>query len=218
MNKLVLVAVSVFGLSLSSCYKDKSKAPLIQESSCDPATVYYQNTIKPILASSCAKAGCHDADTKQSGYDFSTYESAFDASREELMEVLTTSDPEKRMPPAYDTPLAEEKIAQINTWISQGAKNNECSSGSCSTDGVTYSGTIASIISANCASCHSGSTPSGGVSLDSYSGVKVQADNGKLYNAVAQNGQASPMPKGYKLSNCDISKIKAWVDGGAVNN
>jgi hypothetical protein len=45
------------------------------------------------------------------------------------------------------------------------------------------------------------------------------AQNGKLYGAVNHSPGYSPMPKGgTKLSACNISKIKAWIDGGSLNN
>lgn len=84
----------------------------------------------------------------------------------------------------------------------------------CDTTNVTYSGTIAPILSNNCNSCHSGGTPSGGVRTDTYEGVSVIAASGRLYGATNEG----TMPPSGKMDDCTIGKIKAWVDAGAPNN
>ena len=90
----------------------------------------------------------------------------------------------------------------------------------CPTNNVTYSATISGIINTNCLGCHGyGSPPSGGFSLNSYSGVKAKVDDGRLFGAVSHMQGYVPMPDGAaKLSQCDINKIKAWIDAGAPNN
>jgi hypothetical protein len=93
-------------------------------------------------------------------------------------------------------------------------------SGPCSTADVTYSNTVLPALQSNgCIGCHTGSAPSGNISLDSYANVKAQALNGKLYGSINFMAGYSAMPKGgSKMNNCTISKIKAWVDAGALNN
>lgn len=92
--------------------------------------------------------------------------------------------------------------------------------GSCDTTGVTYLATVAPLLqSSGCTSCHSGAAPSGNISLQTYASVRTVAVNGKLYGAINHVAGFSPMPKGgAKMSSCNISKIKAWVDAGSVNN
>ena len=88
----------------------------------------------------------------------------------------------------------------------------------CDTTNVTYSQTIAPIMSTNCNVCHSVVLHSGGVVTENYDGLKIVADNGKLIPAVEQTG-FFPMPKGgNKLPACDLSKINIWVRDGALNN
>ncbi len=94
---------------------------------------------------------------------------------------------------------------------------------SCNTDpsNVQYASAITGILSRNgCYGCHSGSGTLGGrIVLDNYAGVKIVADNGKLVGSINHAPGFSPMPKGSaKISNCDISKIQAWVAAGAPNN
>ena len=94
--------------------------------------------------------------------------------------------------------------------------------GNCDTSNVTYSTTVSGIMTANCNVCHSTSSANangGGIQLDSYTKLKVYVDNGKLMGSINHAGGYSPMPKNAtKLSNCDISKIQAWVNAGAPNN
>ncbi|MFZ4399789.1 MAG: c-type cytochrome [Bacteroidales bacterium] len=86
----------------------------------------------------------------------------------------------------------------------------------CDTTNVSFTAIISPIISANCISCHSGAGAGGGYQLDSYAGVKAIADNGKLVNSVTyvSNG----MPRSGKMDNCNVNKIVAWVNRGALNN
>ena len=89
----------------------------------------------------------------------------------------------------------------------------------CDTAAVKYSTSVLPVLSSNCISCHGGSTPSAGISLDSYTGVKVQVDNGRLWGAVSHNPSYSPMPKNSnKLSTCNLDKIRIWIAAGAPNN
>lgn len=91
--------------------------------------------------------------------------------------------------------------------------------GGCDTTNVTYSSTVSGIMSSNCNSCHSGSTPEGNLKTDNYSDLKTIADNGKLWGVVNHESGFSQMPKDRpKLSDCDLSKIRIWIDGGAQNN
>lgn len=92
--------------------------------------------------------------------------------------------------------------------------------GTCDTNGVTYSGTVVPLLQANgCLGCHSGGAPSGNISLATYTSVKAVAQNGKLYGAINHSPGYSPMPQGgNKMSSCNISKIKAWIDAGSSNN
>ena len=99
--------------------------------------------------------------------------------------------------------------------------NKEEVAETCSTANVTYTATIAPLISANnCLNCHSGTAPQGGFNLQTYEQVKNKAaetrnNNSVLYGATAHLNGFSPMPKaGQKLNNCELSMLKAWIDNG----
>lgn len=90
----------------------------------------------------------------------------------------------------------------------------------CDSANSTYSVTVTSIMqNYGCTGCHSGGAPSGNISLDGYANVRTVALNGSLYGAINHGAGFSPMPQGgNKMSTCNISKIKAWIDAGAPNN
>lgn len=194
---------------------------------CDPNTVYFQNDVLPILISNCAMAGCHDPGSHQDGVILNSYGALMnsdivepgDAEDSDLYEVITENDPSKIMPRPPASPLTQAQINTIMTWIEQGAQNNVCNAATCDTFNVTYNLSVKPIIQNNCQGCHSGSAPSGGINLSTHAGLQAVALNGKLYGAVNHASGYSPMPKnGNKLQQCDIRKIKLWVDAGAPNN
>ncbi len=89
----------------------------------------------------------------------------------------------------------------------------------CDTTGMKYSADIVPILQANCYRCHGNGNINGGVTLDSYTGVVTQANNGNLVGAITHAPGYTPMPfDGGKLSDCDIAKIKAWINLGTPNN
>jgi mono/diheme cytochrome c family protein len=94
----------------------------------------------------------------------------------------------------------------------------------CDTTNVTYAGTVFPIISSNCISCHSGNAPQGNILLEDYTTVSAQAkipagQPGSLYGAISHASGNSAMPKdGTKLSDCDLLKVKTWIDAGTPKN
>jgi mono/diheme cytochrome c family protein len=91
--------------------------------------------------------------------------------------------------------------------------------GNCDLTQATYALTVRPILQQNCYSCHTSSFPSGDVTLDDYTGVKKQMDNGKLLGSIKHLPGHRPMPEGGpKLSDCNIARITKWFDAGALNN
>lgn len=89
----------------------------------------------------------------------------------------------------------------------------------CDTVNMTYAADVVPILKANCYSCHGNGEKDGGVSLGTYNDVKVQADNGALLGAITHASGYTPMPlNGAKLSDCNISVIRDWINRGALNN
>jgi len=89
----------------------------------------------------------------------------------------------------------------------------------CDTTNVTYSNTITPLMTDHCNVCHSTAVASGGIVTDNFNSLKIIAANGKLWGAVDHQQGYSPMPKSSgKLSDCNLSKIKKWIDAGSPNN
>ena len=92
----------------------------------------------------------------------------------------------------------------------------------CDTANVTFARSVKPILQQSCFSCHGNGTAASfgnNIKLEDHADVKAQADNGKLYGAIAQLSGYSPMPKGGgKLDDCKINTIKIWIDANAPNN
>jgi uncharacterized membrane protein len=196
---------------------------------CDPNLIYFETDILPLLQSNCAFSGCHDAASAEDGVVLISFETVmatgdvepFDLSNSELYEVLVEGDIDKRMPPSPTPALSQDKIQLIAQWILQGAKNLTCDPGlePCDTDNVSFASVVKPIIDLYCVGCHSGNPPSGGIDLSNYQGVKAVADNGNLIGSISWTAGFSKMPKnGVQLPDCEIDKIKSWVDAGALDN
>lgn len=199
---------------------------------CDSNIIYFEQQILPILRSNCAKSGCHDAATHEEDIILDSYNNImngeekivrpFELSKSKLYKVITENDQDDVMPPPPNQRLTQEQISLISKWISQGAKDLSCEEVviTCDTMNVSYSGFVAPLLNTFCVGCHSGTAPSGAISLNSHAGVKSVAINGRLMGAITWAPGYQPMPQGStsKLSSCSIAKIKAWINQGALNN
>ena len=191
-------------LIFSGCKHEPPVAPTVElpsigggggggnnEIPCDPDTIYFTQSVLPLLVSSCAIPGCHDDETHEEGIRFTSYANimnsdvidAGDPGSSDMIEAITGTDPDDIMPPPPHEPLSQTQIDLIWTWIEQGALNNSCSS-ACDTSNVTYAGTIGPLFEAKCTGCHSGSTPQGGLNFTSYAVVNMVALDGRLGGAV----------------------------------
>lgn len=95
------------------------------------------------------------------------------------------------------------------------------SSGICdTTTPVTYTASVVPLLQQYCYSCHGGTASSGaGILMGTYGTDKAMALNGSLYGSISHAGAYSPMPKGQsKMTDCQISKVKKWIDAGSLNN
>jgi hypothetical protein len=192
---------------------------------CSPDTVYFQQSVLPLITSNCAMSGCHNAISKKEGVILTDYTNIM---REVKVSSPASSDlykclfanSEDLMPPA---PAAEFTIAQkslVLKWIQQGAKNNSCSySATCDTVNVTYSASVMPVLKTYCVSCHRAVSPSASIDLSTYAKVKVYASSGQLMGSITHTAGYKPMPSSTsKLGTCEINQIKVWVTKGMLNN
>lgn len=214
----ILLSAGIFTW-FGGCTFDKSFPDLSNNN-----TVCFETEVLPLIQSNCAKAGCHDADTKAEGYDFSNYAGIMKAVKpykpnsSKLYESITGKS-EERMPPAPNEPLSNEQVNTIKTWIEEGATDGPCLTVLCDTSNVTYSGTIVPILQTNCLGCHANASTGGGILLNSYPAVYDQAMSGSLINSIKWTGSVTPMPKnGNQLDDCSIQSFEIWINNGALNN
>ena len=190
---------------------------------CDPDSVYFQNTVLPLLISYCAGTGCHDAITHEEGvrlYDYA-----------HIMQQVTPGNPGNSdlwdngiaetggdaMPPPGEPQLTPAQEQAIYDWIMQGAQNNSCSE--CDTIDITYSANIQPLFAGHCNGCHGGSSPDGGLDLTSWAVGNTIAMDGRLAGAVQhQSGYVAMPPGNASLQPCEIDQILTWIAGGALNN
>ena len=195
---------------------------------CNIDSVYFEKEILPLITANCAYSGCHNADTAAEGIKLDNYANIvkygkikpFNTSKSELYEVITETDQKDVMPPPPAAKLTGAQIALIAKWIGQGAKNNTCNEqpGGCNTDNVSFSAYVKPAL-ASCTTCHKTGNAGGGINLDAYAGFKSAAESGKLYGALSWSSGFMAMPQGgTKLPDCNLNKIKSWIDAGAINN
>lgn len=77
---------------------------------------------------------------------------------------------------------------------------------------VTYSANVSALMSANCTSCHSGSSPQGNLDLSTFENVKNSAESGTLLTRISST--SNPMPPSGLMSESNQSIMTNWRDGG----
>jgi cytochrome c553 len=191
---------------------------------CSADTVYFQNKVLPLLNSSCAMSGCHDAATHKEGINLTTYASIVatggvrpgNPSNSKLYTALNKTGGD-RMPPAPAAAFTQAQKDIISKWILQGAKNNACND--CDTMQFTYTAAVSPIMNTYCKGCHNPSSLGGGVDVSTYAGVKSIAFSGRLMGSITHATGFIAMPQGgNKLSDCRITQIQKWIAAGSLNN
>ena len=183
----------------------------------------FTRDILPVLVSRCASTGCHDAITHEEGYIFASYTTAMKAvtpgnpGESKLYKVITLASGEEKMPPAGSNQLTLAEKDSIRKWISYGALNETCGEICDTINPVTFSGTIWPVIQTSCTGCHSGTSPSGNISLVSYNNVATVASNGLLIKSLNGTGVPRMPPAGF-FSACRIRQFDIWIKNGFLNN
>lgn len=90
----------------------------------------------------------------------------------------------------------------------------------CDTSDVSFSAVILPIVEQNCfTGCHNGSNPTAGFALETYEQIKNSVDLGGFLGSIRHEEGFTAMPLNKDpLPDCDISKIAAWIDQGALDN
>jgi hypothetical protein len=88
----------------------------------------------------------------------------------------------------------------------------------CDTINPTYIANIAPIFADNCNGCHNSASASGGIITENHQNLTANID--LIWVAInKQPSESGFMPQGgYKLSSCDLAKIRQWRNLGMPNN
>lgn len=187
--------------------------------------VCFDRDLKPVFLSNCAKNGCHDEVTAKEGIRLTDYTAILSGDElvnpgkpaESKIYKVITRDPEDEdfMPPKPSNPLSQSQVDSIFNWIKSGAKKEECPVICDTLRPVTYEDQILPVIRKYCLGCHSGSRPTGGLSLTDYLSVKQAVQSGPLLNAVNRTGP-TPMPPTASLDDCTVNLFINWQTDGYI--
>ncbi len=197
---------------------------IINEHPCDPDSVYFTNTILPLIVSNCAVEGCHDAITHEDGVRLDNYADIMeevnpgDLNGSDLWDLINKTDSDVMPPADNGGPLSAQQKLLIQMWILQGALNNSCQE-DCDPLGNSFLQHIQPITQLYCEGCHSGNSPSSNLTLSSHAQIQSIALDGRLMNSLHGINGAVLMPQNTTgLPDCYISQFQNWVDAGAPNN
>lgn len=201
-----------------------NEVPPVLSGTCSSDSVYFANSVFPLISSGCAMSGCHDPGKHEEGLVLNSYSGIREivqpgnALSSKLYEVITNPDPGDVMPPPPHARFSATDIASIQKWIDQGARNNQCDA-ECDTAIFTFSGAVMPLINTYCKGCHNPASLGGGIDLSTYNTIILVADNGKLMGSIKHASGFVAMPQGgNKLQDCQITQIEKWIASGANNN
>ncbi|MBK7138943.1 MAG: hypothetical protein IPH74_07910 [Bacteroidetes bacterium] len=228
--KKLTISFYILSLLLNSCVHDPIKGvannPIILEDR-DSTKVYFVNDILPMLRSSCAVPGCHDAGSPAANIDLTTYKSImsgivrgdtivhpFRPSVSILYRALRGQDILVGMPTPFNFQISEKEKYSIGKWIDQGALNNECKQ-TCNDNGpITYVKNIRPLIGKYCTGCHFGDYAQENIFLENYAQVVEVASDGTLMNSLLGANGVTRMPELSAMPACEIDQIRRWIAAG----
>jgi len=110
-SALILTAV------LTGCYYDKEELLYPGTNDCSTLSPSFTTHVMPIIQTSCAIAGCHDATSGNKGGPFVNYNQVKDKASTIKSQVLSGAMPQ-------GSSLTSAQIQVISCWVSSGAVNN----------------------------------------------------------------------------------------------
>ena len=89
----------------------------------------------------------------------------------------------------------------------------------CDTVNTGFAARVEPLIANQCVVCHSGASPDGGLSLETFGNIQSAALAGSIQDRIGRaSGDALLMPPSGALGACDIQAISNWVAAGAPEN
>ena len=110
-SALILVVV------LTGCYYDKEEVLYPGATDCTTLNPSFAAHVMPIIQTSCAIAGCHDATSGNKGGPFINYTQVKDKASTIRSQILSGAMPQ-------GSSLTAQQIQVISCWVSSGAVNN----------------------------------------------------------------------------------------------
>lgn len=84
---------------------------------------------------------------------------------------------------------------------------------------LSFAKDVFPIIQRNCLACHDSKNHADGVVLENFTQLSESARIGELLNSITPlNGNPPYMPKGGRLTDCQIATIQNWIKQGINNN
>ena len=93
----------------------------------------------------------------------------------------------------------------------------------CDTTNAKFAAFVSPLVAASCATsnCHSTTRQAAGINLGTYTAIKayITADKATFLGSIDRTSGYSAMPQGSgKLADCDIKKLKTWINAGTLND
>ena len=96
-------------------------------------------------------------------------------------------------------------------------------------DKVTYDDHVLPLLRAHCGTCHNGADRRGGLVVDDYAGlmqggasgdavIAGDSDLSYLYMLASHEDEPKMPPNAPRMSDADLATLKAWIDGGLLQN
>lgn len=190
----------------------------------DPS-ICFERDILPIFISNCAKSGCHDAASHESGYSLDNYANIMkkgivpgNVAASRIWESVAIKEFGIEPMPQGAPGLSAADLYLLRRWIETGAVDSGACNSTCDSNNASYSTGIQPLMQRYCTGCHNSTSAPGG-SLTDYASVREAAVNGNMIGNISHLPGYNPMPTtGVMLTTCEIAQVKKWVAAGAQNN
>ena len=113
MKNFLFLGVFALVLALIQCTKDSS----VDVATCTGTTPTYTADIRAIMDASCALSGCHNATSKKSGYELSTYAGTVSAASKSAFLGSIQHKSNYQAMPQGASKLSDASLTKIACWI-----------------------------------------------------------------------------------------------------
>lgn len=112
-----IISVLVLSAGLTSCFYDKEELLYPGANDCSTGNISFAADVQPLIQTSCAIAGCHDAGSGNKGGPFTNYTQIKNKAATIKGQVTSGAMPQ-------GSSLTAAQIQLISCWVDSGALNN----------------------------------------------------------------------------------------------